>query len=95
MEGEVTKGYRSYRKNVHIPTGCCNRSDGIVNDPCQMCRTVTTVVIMVLIAVGVMIYIADHQIECCRIMPRHCLGMVVPRKGQPRTEVNQQQQTEQ
>jgi len=92
---QVTERYRGCRENMPIPAGGCDWNSGIVDDSHQMSCPMTTVVIVMQIAVGLMMGVTGHQIKCRCIMPYHCVGMGIPRKGQPGTEVGQQQQVDQ
>ncbi len=93
---QVTEGYRGDRKGMLLPAGSCNRCCGFMYDSHQMSCTMTTVVVMVQIAVGIMMeLISCYQVKYHGIMPHHCLGMKIPGKSQPRTKIGQQQQVEQ
>jgi len=92
---EVTERDGRRRESIHIPACRHDRGGGVMDDPGQVRRPVTAVVVMVLITVRVLTGIICRQVERRRIMPRYRLGMAVPREGHPRTEVNQQQQAEQ
>jgi len=63
--------------------------DWAKNDAHQMGRTVTTVIAVVQIAIGMVVILTCHQINrCC--MTHHCLGMRIPSKGYACTEIGQQ-----